>query len=956
MKYGKSFKWIFILLSVFIFNVMAQTPKTILRLPWGSEDNQAGFRKAPEAFYGPQAFRVTGKTIWLLDSPNHALKKFKAGTFLQKITLPFFADDFYLNSENDFAVLSNNTVYMFRNGRISATYRPKDPTEIIERIQPINDRQLLLRYSDGQARVFEPATQKILPLKSAQAADLPANVQLIRKSTGRAQIRLSDGSQFEVSVSQNNLASLRLIGQDSHGRLYINFEFFKQQVPLLVERRIMVFNRKGQKLLTLEVPVNNYTQIFRDTYLDPSGKLFQMRSHQTGIEIVEWDLTNWFNAQNPPDLRYPDRFWQGLQYNFLIRPDSVQNNLQKVAEFEDYPQVIAHDVLTVARNYAELYFNCTADNLTNGIVYDDQGNPVRTPEWVTVGENQHVPYKWGGFEDIEGFLYGLDILKYAGDNYTSKCCGSDAAVGVDCSGFVSRCWNLPKHYSTRMMDDALTKPYMNWSDLEPADAVHKVGHVRLMVKQNGNGSLTVCEASGKDWKVSYRTYYYGDLSAYTPRYYVNREGAPGNIPQPRMDMVTFNDQSGVNWDVGGINNITRLQLFKSINGTDWQSPVAISKDSLHFSETINNGQVVYYRLASISSENGQQGPYSDAYGVYRNDNRVKVLIVDGFDRTTASNGSWSKIYHTFAATFGQALVNSQIPFETVDNKAVVEHRVYLGDYPAVFWILGDESTHDGSFDKDEQELVQDYLQNGGMLFVSGSEIGWDLDHLGTSYDLNFYRTYLKAQYVEDDAATYTAKGQEGSPFAGLTLHFDDGTHGTYNVKYPDVIKPLNGSLTGLTYDNGGAAGIYFSGKFPDGVKEGKLVYMGFPFETIYSAAERNALMSNIVDFFGLKNLSALKNSDGQTPYRFKLTGNYPNPFNNQTTIKFQTPAAGKLTLQVFNIPGQRVFSETISVQSRGQHKIHFDGSRLASGVYPYRVIFKSAKRISVQSKKMILLK
>ena len=950
------FKWIYLFVFSLCISVFAQNPKTILCLPWGPDSNQAGFRKAPEAFYGPQSFQIQNNAVWLLDSPNRALKKFASGVFQKKINLPFFADDFYLNSTNDFSVLSDNTVYTFKNGRIDVLFRPKDPTAIIDRLQPLPNQLLLLHFSNGQARIFEPATQKVLPLKSGISTAAQKNVKLFRKNTNTAEIQLGDSIHFELHFFENNLASLRYIGQDAKGRLYINFEFFKQQVPLLIKRRIMVFTPKGQRLLTLEVPVNNYTRIFRDTYLDPSGKLYQMRSHKDGIEIVEWDLIQWFNPENPPDVRYPDRFWQGLQYNFLIQPDTSQNGLRKVNVFDDYPQVIAHDALTVAQNYVQLYWECAQENITNGIVYDDQGYPIRTPDWVSVGEDQHVPYKWGGFESIEMYLYGIDILKYAGDNYTKKCCGSDAAVGVDCSGFVSRCWNLPKHYSTSMMDDALTQPYMNWSDLEPADAVHKVGHVRLMVKQNGNGSLTVAEASGKDWKVSYRTYYYSDLSAYTPRYYVNREGAPGNIPQPRMDRVTFSNQSSVNWDVGGLNNIRTLRLYQSVDGVNWSSGISISKDSLHYSEQLNNDDVVYYRLTSISAESGQQGPYSDAYGVYRNDNKVKVLIVDGFDRTTSTNGAWPKIYHTFAATLGQTLVNSEIPFETVDNKAVIEHCVYLGDYPAVFWILGDESTHDGTFDKDEQELVQDYLQNGGMLFVSGSEIGWDLAHLGTRYDFDFYSNYLKAEYVNDDAATYLAHGKSGTPFDGLTLHFDDGTHGTYDVKYPDVIKPINGSLEGFTYDNGGAAGVYFNGTFPGGTKEGKLIYMAFPFETIYKESERNALMNKIVDYFGLNHLSALKGNKTAVVCQFKLIGNYPNPFNNQTLIQFQTPETGKLTLQIFNTLGQNIFSKTLRINSAGTHKLHFNGNQLSSGLYPYRLLFETGKKRQIQNGKMILLK
>ncbi|NOX88972.1 MAG: T9SS type A sorting domain-containing protein [Calditrichaeota bacterium] len=789
-------------------------------------------------------------------------------------------------------------------------------------------------------------------LKTEKAA-----LRLIRRNSATAEIRVSGDSSFTLNFPQNNLASVRLVGIDGKGRLYINFEFFVQQAPLRIRREIAVFNSKGEKLASLHVPVNSYTQIFRDTFLGDDGKLFQMISTEEGIEIIVWDLQPLLNAQNPPSIEYPQRFQKQQHYNLLIQPDSLETRIEKVADFEDYPQVLPQDALSTGDSYVQLYWNCSAENLTNGVVIDDNGYPVETPSWISVGENQKVPYKWGGFESIELFLNGIDILKYAGDKYTDKCCGTSTAVGVDCSGFVSRCWNLPKHYSTGMMDDALTLPYLNWDELEPADAVHKVGHVRLMVKHNGDGSLTVMEASGRDWRVSYRNYYYDDLTAYSPRYYVNRQGAPGNIPQPRLDLLTCSDQTLLNWSVAGQENIETLRLYTSENGADWDDGQNLPDDTTRYSQDIANGQVFYYRMSSISSDGSQkEGPFSDAYGAYRNDKKQKVLIVDGFDRTSATNGSWTKIYHNFAVTHGQALYANEIPFETVDNDAVLRHEVYLGDYGAVFWILGDESTHDGTFTKDEQELVKEYLQNGGKLFVSGSEIAWDLSWKGASYDHDFLNRFLKAEYKADDSGSYTVYGKTASPFEGLTLHFDNGTHGVYPVNYPDAIKTENGSSAALNYANGDIAAVYYEGLFPDGDKAGKLFYMGFPFETIYNESERNALMQKIVDFFDLNNLSLIAGDFANSPGNFILFGNAPNPFNSRTMIRFKIPAGGKVELKVMNVLGQSVFSESFFYSSAGSQKIAFSSDQAASGVYFYRLIYKGGKRAQIRKGKMLILK
>ncbi len=619
------------LLSTIIF---AQQPTSVLKLNWGSAPEQTDLRKAPEAYYGPQALQVNGDTLWLLDSENAMLKAFANGRLMRQLEVPPFSQDFYLNSAEDFVVLSQNTVYFYRRGKLQTTYRPSSPRRIIQSLQADSERRTVVRFSGGSRLFFDCRGQKITALHKDGAV-----VRMLRVNAARARIDFN-GHSFTVPFAQNNLASVRFLGSDAQGHLFINFELFLQQAPLRIRREVGVFSPQGKRLITLHVPVNSYTTIFRDTYVCSNGRLYQMISTQQGLEIIYWQLVSHYNAAKPPVIEYPQRFQKQRHYNQLIQPHEARS-LCKTAAFEDYPQVLPQDALNTADSYVQLLWTAAADNLTNGVVIDEYGYSVETPEWIVVGQNQKVPYKWGGFENLELFNNGIDILKYAGDKYTDKCCGTASAVGVDCSGFVSRCWNLPKHYSTSMMDDGLTLAYGSWEELEPADAVHKVGHVRLFVQHNGDGSLQVAEASGKDWRVSYRDYYYSDLTDYTPRYYVNRQGAPSNIPQPRLDFVTVSQSASLNWSVAGQENIDVLHLYASNDGVNWNAAVSLQDTLSAYSETLADGQARYYRMTSVSSADGQtEGELSDTYGVYRNDSKSKVLIVDGFDRTSATDGSW----------------------------------------------------------------------------------------------------------------------------------------------------------------------------------------------------------------------------------------------------------------------------------------------------------------------------
>ncbi len=77
--------------------------------------------------------------------------------------------------------------------------------------------------------------------------------------------------------------------------------------------------------------------------------------------------------------------------------------------------------------------------------------------------------------------------------------------------------------------------------------------------------------------------------------------------------------------------------------------------------------------------------------------------------------------------------------------------------------------------------------------------------------------------------------------------------------------------------------------------------------------------------------------DDELVREFRLEQNYPNPFNPTTLIEYQIPADGMVTLEVYNMLGQRVATLVNEVQRAGAHVAAFDGSRLSSGVYLYRL-------------------
>lgn len=292
---------------------------------------------------------------------------------------------------------------------------------------------------------------------------------------------------------------------------------------------------------------------------------------------------------------------------------------------------------------------------------------------------------------------------------------------------------------------------------------------------------------------------------------------------------------------------TGYRIYASSNGINFNAPISVGSGVQSYTESgLLPGTSRYYRVSVVGS--GGESKASRIYGA-RVGGTPRVLLVDGNDRwqfLPAENPSCTN--HGFAAIAGQSI--SGPAFETAHHNAVVAGSVALTNYAAVIWLLGEESTVDETFSVTEQAIVTSYLNAGGNLFVSGAEVGWDLDRASgpTAADRNFYRTVLRAAYTADDAATYAFTAAAGGAFVNDgSSGFDNGTKGTYNVDYPDVLVATNGSGVALNYSGGtgGAAAVQYDGSLGGG----RVMNWGFPFETITNAFTRTAYMSDVLRFF-----------------------------------------------------------------------------------------------------------
>lgn len=347
------------------------------------------------------------------------------------------------------------------------------------------------------------------------------------------------------------------------------------------------------------------------------------------------------------------------------------------------------------------------------------------------------------------------------------------------------------------------------------------------------------------------------------RYYANRDGlTPRFLPEPPLAPLAVMDDGAplVSWyppifDNGGLagDAAESYRLYLSRSGKGVTDAIDETLTVHKLGSSADDSYVVYLRVAALN-EGGESFP-TETLAVSTGTG-PRVLIVNGFDRLdkyanvpedyygggTIYRGYLQRMNsYDYVIAHARALAAAGVDFDSASNDAVIADEVDLNDYPAVVWICGEDSTGDETLSTAERNRLMNYLDNGGALFVSGAEIGWDLWENGDANEQAFFTDYLRAQYQADSSGVgeVTASGL----FAGLNAFtFDYLDYLIYAANWPDAIAAIDGS-TDLQYAGTeyGAAVVADTGTF-------KVVYLGFPFETIFAEDTRAQLMAAAMDF------------------------------------------------------------------------------------------------------------
>jgi hypothetical protein len=257
------------------------------------------------------------------------------------------------------------------------------------------------------------------------------------------------------------------------------------------------------------------------------------------------------------------------------------------------------------------------------------------------------------------------------------------------------------------------------------------------------------------------------------------------------------------------------------------------------------GQMREFRRAIPWMDDDASG-FGDSYADYE----TQVIAGNTFD---------------YPSVHGAAILKAGYAFVSCSDEAVEDGAVSLNDYAIVDLILGKEcQTKMGrrgvtplqfkTFTQPMQQAITAYCGQGGHIFVSGAFVGTDLwdNRLAASEeaDKKFATEVLKYKWRVGQAAKKGKVKSVASPFPMLTGNYTyhhELNSDSYVVEAPDAIEPATKeAYTVMRYSESNlSAGVAYQGDY-------KTYILGFPFETIRTASERESLMNAILTFFKIE--------------------------------------------------------------------------------------------------------
>ncbi len=568
------------------------------------------------------------------------------------------------------------------------------------------------------------------------------------------------------------------------------------------------------------------------------------------------------------------------------------------------------------------------------------------------------------------------VAQQAGDDSSFSFTNEIKTYEQNFNEYIGSAETLPE-FMMVTWDDRIDDPFTGVGDFETSDPETSYGGFTAYTSDNGAHSFGIRERDPVDLRDARLFFSFTNetdepISVFEVSYEVEAWfiGDRRNRLRLKFDtMLESDDRDTFEVDLISTDNPSSVETPNTkVNGALEENRVAVSEvidittvndGSGEFFEPLEPGETAYFRWQFSNLEIGESGALRSGLAI---NNLVISVVEEDIPDPEQPRFSFTDEEKTFQEDFndyrGSEETLSEFMFVDWDETRIANPFTGVGDFET-----SDPETSYGGFtaytagDEDYsfgiRERVPIDLRDSRLFFAFTNDTEEPISVFEVSYDIEAWfigdrRNRIRLKYdtvlesdtrsiFEEDIISTNNPSAEFTPGTKVNGSLDE--HRITINEEVDITTVVKDDETGETFAP---------------LQPGETGYFRWQFSNL-QGGEDGDLRSGLA----VNNL-VISLFDGETsagtgtnlPEDFVLNQNYPNPFNPVTQISFSLPETSEISLNVYNIQGQRVGTLAQGTKQAGTHNVSFDASNLASGIYIYRLQAGSEVRI----KKMTLIK
>ncbi len=355
---------------------------------------------------------------------------------------------------------------------------------------------------------------------------------------------------------------------------------------------------------------------------------------------------------------------------------------------------------------------------------------------------------------------------------------------------------------------------------------------------------------------------------------------------------------------------------------------------------LEDNEMTYYYAVVCIDASGNDGPAGVSGAIVNTAKGIPTISLDvpaGF----AVDGVFTEWWDSDIKPWVLKPEIDNVAVGTINDSLDLMATVYLAiddDYLYVAADVIDDVYNFGAGEWWNQDAFEFFI---GLYNSSGSKHTSNKRGSEPDYKLQFHENGIINEYVGNTIWTVDDDNYHLENFSGVDYVIEakiplDSIAGPDD----DRFHPVRGMRIPIE--------LYFHDN--DGAWDGNLAWSPFNTDLAWQSPTQWSYtwIGDTMDVVG----TSIDITDSRIIKSYRLEQNYPNPFNPTTRIEYTIPHGGQVSLQIFNMLGQKVADLVNEYQRSGKYNIVWNASDVPSGVYFYRI----QSGVFNQTKKMLLVK